>query len=174
MDDPPWRWIVEQALLCSLPSFLASDFPEFYSSTQPMTTTWLESSLAIRTIKTSTLSHPQWPGRDRFGIIRESKKVCHQGYWKLTRIQSDTGHPSMELQVNSSPRSGSSIEFRLTVGSSSLLIEFLLTQRAIFILGNRNNKSVPGQTQILWQHPKVGWKVIRSIVIDQILSSLGK
>ena len=69
MDDPPWRRIVEQALLCSLPSFLASDFPEFYSSTQRMTTTWLESSLATRTIKTSTPSHPQWPGRDRFEII---------------------------------------------------------------------------------------------------------
>ena len=56
----------------------------------------------------------------------------------------------MELQVKSVARSG-----------SLLLIEFLLTQRAIFVLGNRNNKSVPGQTQILWQHPKVGWKVIQ-------------
>ena len=60
-------------------------------------------------------------------------------------------------------QSGSLIEFLLTAGGSfSILIEFLLTQRAIFVLGNRNNKSVPGQTHILWQHPKVGWKVIQS------------
>ena len=70
-ESPPWRWIAEQVLPSSQPSFPASDFPGFYSSTQPMTTTWLESSLATRTIKTSTLSHPQWPDRDRFGIMRE-------------------------------------------------------------------------------------------------------
>ena len=26
-------------------------------------------------------------------------KSWHQGYWKLTRVKSSTGHPSMELQV---------------------------------------------------------------------------
>jgi len=63
-----------------------------------------------------------------FYTLTSSMTGSRQGYWKLSRIQSLTGHPSMELQ------------------------------RAIFVLGNRNNKSVPGQTHILWQHPKVGWK----------------
>ena len=49
-----------------------------------------------------------------------------------------------------------------TAGAPSfVLIEF--AQRAIFVLGNRNNKSVAGQTKILWQHPKVGWKVTQSL-----------
>ena len=64
--------------------------------------------------KTSMHSHRQWQGRTRSVRIKVSiflffawslrKQIelinRNQGYWKLTRVQSDTtGHPSMELQL---------------------------------------------------------------------------
>lgn len=65
-----------------------------------------------------------------FYLVTSARHGSGQGNWKLTRVNSVTGHPSQELQ------------------------------NAIFTLNLRNgqSQSVSGQTEVLWQHPTIGWK----------------
>jgi len=65
-----------------------------------------------------------------FYLVTSARHGSLQGNWKLTRVNSVTGHPSQELQ------------------------------NAIFTLNVKDgqSQSVPGQTEILWQHPTSGWK----------------
>ena len=77
---PSWRWTAEQVLPCREPCFRVSNFPELFSLTTNMTTTWSASSLATRIIKTSTHSRPQWPGLDRFAKkSRKSDQILAPG-----------------------------------------------------------------------------------------------
>ena len=99
--SPP-RWTAGQAWRSLQRCFPASATPGFSLSTPRTTTIWSASSSATRTTRTSTHSHRQWQGRARSVRIRVSIfkfQKRNQGYWKLTRVDSETGHPSMDLQV---------------------------------------------------------------------------
>jgi len=63
-----------------------------------------------------------------FYTLVSSKQNSRQGTWKVTRVNSTTGHPDNKLA------------------------------NAIFSLGRPNNADVAGQTKILYQHPSLGWK----------------
>jgi syndecan 4 len=72
-----------------------------------------------------------------FYVVTSARNGSLQGNWKLTRVNSVTGHPSQELQNAIFTVSRVNIDARDDQSQS---------------------QSIPGQTEILWQHPTSGWK----------------
>ena len=96
--------------------------------------------------------------------IKIAKSSENQGNWKLTRVNSVTGHPSQELQV-------SSIIFFVTLiffcnPVFVVFDEILFLQNAIFTLNvyNGQSQSVPGAFTVHVLFEKI--LVCMNIVLD--------
>ena len=76
--------------------------------------------------------------------IKVAESSENQGNWKLTRVNSVTGHPSQELQVSSILFFAALIFYNNTV--FVVFDEILFLQNAIFTLNvyNGQSQSVPG------------------------------